>query len=156
MRQLVYTILISNNHASFHIWWKENLLKHQKVWKYHESGCRPLTEMKLSIQALPIAMGKPIRNVCLGTVKYDWKSTVWQWGNRKYFLFVHGNIWNFKVAFYNKTTCLLRCVCFSRGLLLVSCYSCLVAYLYVFMYNAPIVIDVSKPLSQNQSQSHTP
>ena len=31
--------------------------------------------MQLTIQALPIVMGKPIRNVCLGTVKYGWKYT---------------------------------------------------------------------------------
>ena len=27
MRQLVYTMFISNNRASFHLWWKENLVK---------------------------------------------------------------------------------------------------------------------------------
>ena len=37
--QKVYTIFISNNCALFHLWWLENLLKHQKVWKYYESGC---------------------------------------------------------------------------------------------------------------------
>ena len=39
MRQLVYTIFISNNRVSFHLWWIENLLKHQKVSKYFESDC---------------------------------------------------------------------------------------------------------------------
>ena len=39
MRQLVYTILISNNHPSFHSWWKENLVKHRKVSKYYETDC---------------------------------------------------------------------------------------------------------------------
>ena len=34
-----YTMFISSNHASFHLWWKKNLLKHQKVSKYYESGC---------------------------------------------------------------------------------------------------------------------
>ena len=37
MRQLVYTIFISNNRASFHLWWKENLVKHQRVSKYYEN-----------------------------------------------------------------------------------------------------------------------
>ena len=81
---------------------------------------RPLTEMQLTIQALPIVMGKPIRNVYLVTVKYGWKYAVWQWGNRKHFLFGHSNIWNSKVAFYNKTTCLLRYVCFNRVLSVVT------------------------------------
>ena len=31
MRKLVYSMFISNDHASFHLWWKENLLKHQEV-----------------------------------------------------------------------------------------------------------------------------
>ena len=39
MRQLVYTIFITNNHASFHLWWKENLLKYQKVSKYYVHNC---------------------------------------------------------------------------------------------------------------------
>ena len=40
MRQLVYTMFISNNHPSFHLWWKENLVKHQKLSKYYETDCR--------------------------------------------------------------------------------------------------------------------
>ena len=39
MRQLVYTMFVSNSRASFHLWCKENLLKHQKVPKYYESNC---------------------------------------------------------------------------------------------------------------------
>ena len=39
MRQLVYTILISNNRPSFHLWWKENLGKLQQVSKYYEKDC---------------------------------------------------------------------------------------------------------------------
>ena len=40
MRQLFYTMFISNNHPSFHLWWKENLVKHRKVSKYYETDCR--------------------------------------------------------------------------------------------------------------------
>ena len=39
MRQLAYTMFINNNHASFHLWLKENLFKHQRVSKYYESDC---------------------------------------------------------------------------------------------------------------------
>ena len=39
MRQLVYTMFISNNHKSFHFWWEENLVKHQKVTKYYKNDC---------------------------------------------------------------------------------------------------------------------
>ena len=28
-------MFISNNHTSFHLWWKENLVKHQKVLKHY-------------------------------------------------------------------------------------------------------------------------
>ena len=33
-------MFISNNRASFRLWQKKNLLKHQKVSKYYKSGCR--------------------------------------------------------------------------------------------------------------------
>ena len=29
----------TNNHTLFHLWWKENLVKCQKVWKYYVHGC---------------------------------------------------------------------------------------------------------------------
>ena len=29
----------TNSHASFHLWWKENLLNHQKVSKNYEYNC---------------------------------------------------------------------------------------------------------------------
>ena len=39
VRQLVYTMFISNFRASFHLWWKENLLKHQRFSKYYKNDC---------------------------------------------------------------------------------------------------------------------
>ena len=39
MSQLAYTILISNNRPSLHLWWKENLGKLQQVSKYYENDC---------------------------------------------------------------------------------------------------------------------
>ena len=38
--QLWYSIFITNNHGSFHLWWKENLVKYQKVSKYYVHDCR--------------------------------------------------------------------------------------------------------------------
>ena len=32
-------MFISNNRPSFHLWWKENLVKHQNVSKYYKTGC---------------------------------------------------------------------------------------------------------------------
>ena len=39
VRQLVYTMFITNNRTSFHLWSKKNLVKHQKVSKYYEIHC---------------------------------------------------------------------------------------------------------------------
>ena len=39
MRELVYTILISNNRPSFHLWWNESLGKLQQVSKYAQKDC---------------------------------------------------------------------------------------------------------------------
>ena len=39
MRQLLYTMFISNNRTSFHLWRKENLIKNQKVSKCYENDC---------------------------------------------------------------------------------------------------------------------
>ena len=38
--QLVYTMSVSNISVSFHLWGKENLVKHQRVSKYYENDCR--------------------------------------------------------------------------------------------------------------------
>ena len=35
MGQLVYTMFVTNNHASFQLLWNENVVKHQKVSKYY-------------------------------------------------------------------------------------------------------------------------
>ena len=32
-------MFITNNHDSFHLWWKENLVKHQKVSKCYDQDC---------------------------------------------------------------------------------------------------------------------
>ena len=39
MRQLLYTMFITNNHALFQFWWKEILVK-LKVSKYYDHDCR--------------------------------------------------------------------------------------------------------------------
>ena len=37
--QLLYTMFISKNHASFHLCWNQHLVKHQKVSKYYINDC---------------------------------------------------------------------------------------------------------------------
>ena len=39
MRQLAYTMFIINNHASLLLWWKENVVKYQKVSKHYVRDC---------------------------------------------------------------------------------------------------------------------
>ena len=40
MKQLVYTMLISNNHTSLGKWGNEYLVKHQKDSNYYENDCK--------------------------------------------------------------------------------------------------------------------
>ena len=63
MRQLVYTMLITYNHASFHLWWKENSVKYQKVAKYFGYNW--------NFQNLCLkTIGKTHRETCHFAVKY--------------------------------------------------------------------------------------
>ena len=39
MTQLLYTMFIGNDRASFHFWAQEHLLKHQRVSKYYHNEC---------------------------------------------------------------------------------------------------------------------
>ena len=39
IRQLVYIIFFTNNHASFHLWWEENLVKYQEVSNFYDYDC---------------------------------------------------------------------------------------------------------------------
>ena len=77
-------------------------------------------EIQLDIQNLLIVMGKPIRDVRLGTAKHDWTLIVWLWTSRKHALFAQGDIWNSKVAFFNKTTYMLWQWFCNRDLLVVN------------------------------------
>ena len=55
-RQLVYTVFLGNNRASFHFWGKENLVKQQKVLKYYENDClRNFVLLFMSVLTVPIA-----------------------------------------------------------------------------------------------------
>ena len=42
-------MFISNNCASFHLWWKKYLVKHHKVTKYYENDCRTPALSKMEI-----------------------------------------------------------------------------------------------------------
>ena len=38
-------MFINNNGPLFHLWWKENLVKTQKVSKYHENDCLQIFDL---------------------------------------------------------------------------------------------------------------
>ena len=44
-------MFLSNNRASLQLWWKENLLKYQKVLKYYENDCRYVQFIKYKKKA---------------------------------------------------------------------------------------------------------
>ena len=58
--QYLNTMCISNNRPSFHLWWKENLVKHRKVSKYYETDCGYILTYFI----------KSVRNLYFGLVFY--------------------------------------------------------------------------------------
>ena len=107
--------------------------------KYIDCFSFPNPEPRFSlvcIQDLLIVIAKLVRKECLGTVKHDWTSIVWEWTNRKLFLFARGNIWNSKKVIYNKTKCLLRQICYMFQYKYISCYSGLVLYAETISHTA--------------------
>ena len=57
-RQLVYTVFLGNNRASFHFWGKENLVKQQKALK-HENDClQNFVLLFMSVLIVPIVKKK--------------------------------------------------------------------------------------------------
>ena len=75
--QLIYTMFISNNCVSFYMWWKEKLVKYQKVSKYYENVCRWLSQWWLVFDFLGFmllrVMGLGFDNTC--TVSGKWNVT---------------------------------------------------------------------------------
>ena len=77
MRQLVYTIVISNNRVLFHLWWKKNLVKLQQVSKYYEKDCLQVFLLLL----MPLLKTKFVKNshilgkICLIFLKNVLKQT---------------------------------------------------------------------------------
>ena len=115
MRQLVYTMFISHNRASFHLWWKENLLKHQKVSKYYESGCNNLlkenvvslyTRWKaLSCKLLIWLFKDQLWNIQTKGQYSNCNERKHSWEVLFFFLKIepeiHASVWSFWVAFSN-------------------------------------------------------
>ena len=61
VKKLEYTMLINNNHALFHLWGKENLVKHQEVSKYYENDClRNFVLLFMSLLRAPTAKNRHI------------------------------------------------------------------------------------------------
>ena len=119
MRQLVYIKFITNNHDSFHLWWKEISIKHQKVSKYCGQDC-------ILIDILKIQIKNEQSRLCWTFAKY------WQWvssqkeilikqDSKWKSLFIKINIVQTKVAFDQTVTAktdnksIVRCLVLSHG-----------------------------------------
>ena len=50
---------ITNNHGSVYMWWKENLVKHQKVSKYYNHDC-PQNFILLFMPSLKVPIVKKV------------------------------------------------------------------------------------------------
>ena len=81
MRQLVYTMFITNTQTSFHLWRKENLANYQTVSKFYNHHCRPRHERKYTKckMCFSIMMAMCIKqhlsniwSTILGKVKQHW------------------------------------------------------------------------------------
>ena len=66
VRQHIYVMFISNYRVSFHLWWKKNLVKYQKVSKCYEKYCSYLFSQNAIILRQPpqylLATLKCLRN----------------------------------------------------------------------------------------------
>ena len=61
MRQLAYTIFISNNRATFHLWVRDNLVIHQKFSNYYENDClQILLLVFMSLSTAPVVKNRHI------------------------------------------------------------------------------------------------
>lgn len=52
MRQIIYTMLINDNHISFHLWQNKNLVKYQDASKYYDHDCREEKKVSQKIEFL--------------------------------------------------------------------------------------------------------
>ena len=84
MRQFIYTMFISNNRASFNLWWKENLLKHQKISKYYESGCRNMCVLYSSSQSNQIHIWETKTVLWITWYQFPPYSEEWRMVNTQY------------------------------------------------------------------------
>ena len=62
---------ITNNHTSFHLWWKKNLLNHQNILKYYQHDCGSMQEEKIKYDCLHIALSQ-ICNMRMLIKSFPW------------------------------------------------------------------------------------
>ena len=68
----IYTMFITNNHISFHLWLKKNFVKHQKVSKYYDQDCSAAWRlMQKKIEQ------RKTSNYCI--VHHNYKRLFWCW-----------------------------------------------------------------------------
>ena len=110
MTQLVYTMFIINNCASFHLCWKENLVKHQKVSKYYENDCGFCVSGTLGINRLIITIH---RLFILGKSIFSLFSRMKKDQNLK---------WKQKIKRCGSPSTLLQWVTFKQGYYMINCW----------------------------------
>ena len=66
---------MSNNRASFYLWWKENLVKHQKVPRQYENDCSFVTFSCVR----EVAFGEDLNSVGEPPEKYNREKREWWW-----------------------------------------------------------------------------
>ena len=71
MKQLVHNMFITNNHTSFHLRRKKNLVKHQTFSKYYDHNCNMCIGIYLWLPPIPVLNHIPSKDVKLVTLWYN-------------------------------------------------------------------------------------
>ena len=57
--RIYHVLFISNSRTSFHLWWRENLVKHQKIPKYYVNDCRTPATPKMEFLVISVRSSRP-------------------------------------------------------------------------------------------------
>ena len=57
--RIYHVLFISNSRTSFHLWWRENLVKHQKIPKYYVNDCRTPATPKMEFLVTSVRSSRP-------------------------------------------------------------------------------------------------
>ena len=66
-------MFISNNRASFHLWWNENLVRYQKISKYYQNDCKYVNDSNNNINTTVYQKCTNIILIWIGSLLHNWK-----------------------------------------------------------------------------------